>query len=37
MAHVYSILEEYQTALEYADQACKKMPNWEKVFTWKIQ
>jgi hypothetical protein len=31
LSHVYLVLEEYQTALDYADRACKKIPNWEKV------
>jgi hypothetical protein len=31
LSHVYSVLEEYEKALDYADRACKKTPNWAKV------
>ncbi|CAB4014540.1 LON peptidase N-terminal domain and RING finger 3-like [Paramuricea clavata] len=37
LSHVYLVLEEYQTALDYADRACKKIPNWEKGFYRKAQ
>lgn len=31
VSYVYLALEDYQTAVDYADRACKILPTWEKV------